>query len=216
LPVEKRFETGIGDKRCRCYDLIARAPRHRDAREHRIRRADTWKQTRPCRIEILSVVEATVSVGNALRRICAHPKRTGLMMRCAETVVSGAAGSVRLNQLYRLAIGENVHHVGHRGVHRGPKIVVSLRRCQCYQGALDTVLVRGWIEIDPTRMRRQVVEVCRCYFTNTADCNCYVSVRRTAQLLIKVNVRHLHEQLIFGTHDIAAAAGTNLQVKMAK
>ena len=65
-------------------------------------------------------------------------------------------------------------------------------------------------------MRRQIVEVCRCYFANTADCNSYVSVRRTAQLLIKVNVRYLPEQLVLGTHITAPAAGSDLQMKMAK
>jgi len=31
------------------------------------------------------MVEATIGVRDAFRRICADPKRTGLMMRCTET-----------------------------------------------------------------------------------------------------------------------------------
>src|SRR4029077_5140701 len=66
LAVEKRFKTCIRDKRGWRDDLITCPPRDRDAGKHRIRRTDTWKQTRPCGIEILGMMEATVGVSNAL------------------------------------------------------------------------------------------------------------------------------------------------------
>ena len=149
------------------------------------------------------MVEATIGVRDALRGICAHPERTGFMMRCAEAVVSGPTGCIGLNQLYGLAIGENVHHLNHRSVHRCPKIVVVLRRGQRHRCAPDTVLVCGRVEIDATRMRRQIVEVCRCNLANTANCNCNLRVGRSAQLVVEINVRHFPEQLVLGTHSIA-------------
>src|SRR5207247_1554984 len=77
-------------------------------------------------------------------------------------------------------------------------------------------LVCGRVEINTTRMCCEIVEVCCCDLANAADCDRRVSVRRSAQLVVEINVRNFPEQLVLGTHSIAAAAGTDLQVKMAE
>src|SRR4029453_9792201 len=116
-------------------------------------------------------------VSNAFGGVVAHPERTRLMMCCAKSVVRGTTGSISLNQLDGLAIGENVHRLRHRSVHCRPKIVVALRQAERYQCAPDTVLVCNQVKIDATRMRRQIVEVCCGYLANTSDRDGHLCVR---------------------------------------
>lgn len=78
----------------------------------------------------------------------------------AQTVVHGATRSVRLNQLDRLAVCENVHDLRHRSVHGCPKIIVPLRRGERYQGTSDAVFVCRCVEIDTSWVSWQIVEVC--------------------------------------------------------
>ena len=106
------MEASIGDERRRSDDAVARAPGQRDTREHRVRRADRRKQAGSGCIEVVSVMEAACVVGDALGGVRSHPERSGLVMRRPETV-----GTESLDDLHRLAVGDEIGDVRHGGLH---------------------------------------------------------------------------------------------------
>jgi hypothetical protein len=61
-------------------------------------------------------------IGDARGRIISHPKASGFVMSCSETV------AIALDHLHGLPVREDGGDLLHSRIHRIPKVLIALRR----------------------------------------------------------------------------------------
>src|SRR5258705_11887129 len=146
------------------------------------------------------MMETTLMIRNASRRIGSHPERSGFMMRGSQSVAIG------LDDLHGLPVGEYCRHFLHRRIHRVPEFLIACGLREQDRCAADSVFVSSATQLDPTWMGAGVVGIGGLHFPKAADRGRHGSIRRGGQLVEKVDIRDLWEKVGLVTDRVAPSA----------